>query len=226
MALAGIAIGMFTGVPPVLTALAVVVTGGLGVEALRARGRVSGEAALAVFLSGGLAVAVVLIGLARGFTVDLFAYLFGSIATVTPLNLWVMAALGAITAAAVALFYKELFAITFDDEAARTGGLPVRTLNLLFALLTALVIVLAMRIVGILLTSALLVIPTLAAMQVATSFRGALRAAVVFALVAVVLGMVAAYYLDLAAGGAVVLVALALFGAAAVVGRGRFAGRR
>ncbi|MDQ7839658.1 MAG: metal ABC transporter permease [bacterium] len=219
VALAGIAIGLFAGVPPILSALVVAIAGGVGVEALRARGRMFGEAALSVFLSGGLAVAIVLIGLARGFTVDLFGYLFGSITTVTPLDVWVIAALGGLTAATVLGFYKELFAITFDEEAARTSGLPVRALNLLFTVLTALVVVLAMRIVGILLVGALLVLPTLAAMQVASSFRGTLTAAITFAVAAVVLGLVAAFYLDVAAGGAIVLVALALLGAAALVGR-------
>ncbi len=219
VALAGIAIGLFVGVHPILSALVVAIAGGVGVEALRARGRLFGEAALAVFLSGGLAVAIVLIGLARGFTVDLFGYLFGSITTVTPLDVWVIAALGGLTAAIVLGLYKELFAITFDEETARTSGLPVRALNLLFTVLTALVVVLAMRIVGILLVGALLVLPTLAAMQVASSFRGTLAAAITFAVAAVVLGLVAAFYLDVAAGGAIVLVALALLGAAALVGR-------
>lgn len=227
VALAGIAIGLFVGVHPILSALVVAIAGGVGVDALRARGRMFGEAALAVFLSGGLAVAIVLIGLARGFTVDLFGYLFGSITTVTPLDVWVIAGLGGLTAAIVLGLYKELFAITFDEETARTSGLPVRALNLLFTVLTALVVVLAMRIVGVLLVGALLVLPTLAAMQVASSFRGTLVAAIIFAVTAVLLGLVAAFYLDVAAGGAIVLVALALLGAAALVGReaGREAGR-
>ncbi len=223
VALAGIAIGLFAGVPPILGALVVALAGGAGIEALRARGRMAGDAALAVFLSGGLAVAIVLIGLARGFTVDLFGYLFGSITTVAPLDLWVIGGLGAVTAGAVGLFYKDLFAITFDEEAARTSGMPVTALNLLLTILTALVVVLSMRVVGILLVSALLVIPTLAAMRVASSFKGTVAAAVAFAVGAVVLGLVAAFYLDVAAGGAIVLVALALFAAASVVGRGRAA---
>jgi zinc transport system permease protein len=221
VALAGIAIGLFAGIPPILAALVVDLAGGLGIEALRTRGRLSGEAALAVFLSGGLAVAIVLIGLARGFTVDLFGYLFGSITTVAPLDLWVIGALGAVTAGTVLVLYKDLFAVTFDEEAARTSGMPVGALNLLLTVLTALVVVLSMRIVGILLVSALLVIPALAAMRVATSFRGTVGAAVAFAVGAVLLGLVAAFYLDVAAGGAIVLVALGMFAAASVVGRGK-----
>ncbi|MCL6553067.1 MAG: metal ABC transporter permease [Firmicutes bacterium] len=184
----------------------------------------AGEAALAVFLSGGLAVAVVLISLARGFTVDLFGYLFGSIATVQPADLRVMAGLGAVTTAVVLGLYKDFFAVTLDEEAARTSGMPVGALNTLLTVLTALVVVLSMRVVGILLVSALLVLPALAAMRVATSFRGTVVAAVAFALAAVLLGLVAAFYLDLAAGGAIVLVALGLFGVASLVGRPRTGG--
>ncbi len=221
VALAGVALGLFAGAPPLAGALIVAVAGGVGIEALRARGHLSGEAALAVFLSGGLAVAIVLISLARGFTVDLFGYLFGSIATVQPADLRVMAGLGAATAAVVLVLYKDFFAVTLDEEAARTSGMPVGALNTLLTVLTALVVVLSMRVVGILLVSALLVVPALAAMRVATSFRGTVVAAVAFALAAVLLGLVAAFYLDLAAGGAIVLVALGLFGAASLVGRRR-----
>jgi zinc transport system permease protein len=221
VALAGIALGFVAGAPPLAGALVVAVAGGIGIEALRARGHLSGEAALAVFLSGGLAVAIVLLSLAGGFTVDLFGYLFGSITTVGPGDLRVMGGLGAVTVAVVLRLYKDFFAVTLDEEAARTGGMPVGVLNTLLTVLTALVVVLSMRVVGILLVSALLVLPALAAMRVATSFRGTVIAAVVFAQTAVVLGLVAAFYLDVAAGGAIVLVALALFGAATLVGRAR-----
>lgn len=220
VALAGVALGLFAGAPPLAGALVVAVAGGVGIETLRTHGHLAGDAALAVFLSGGLAVAIVLLSLARGFTVDLFGYLFGSITTVGPADLRVMGGLGAVTAAVVLRLYKDFFAVTLDEDVARTSGMPVGRLNLLLTVLTALVVVLSMRVVGILLVSALLVVPALAAMRVATSFGGTVVAAVVFALAAVVLGLVAAFYLNVAAGGAIVLVALGLFGAAAVVGRG------
>lgn len=218
VALAGIAAGLLLKTYPVAGALAAAVVGAVGIERLRVSGRLFGEAALAVFLSGGLAVAVVLISLARGFNVDLFAYLFGAITVVQPRDLWVILGLGLVVLAHVVVFYKELFAITFDEEGARVQGVPVDALNLLLTTLVAVTVVVTMRIVGILLTSALIVIPAITALRLARSFRSTLVMAVACSLAAVVAGTIAAFYLDLAAGGTIVLTALALFGIASVVG--------
>ncbi|MDQ7820491.1 MAG: metal ABC transporter permease [Armatimonadota bacterium] len=211
VALAGVALGLVTGAPPGAAALAVSVVGAVGVERLRASGRLYGEAALALYLSGGLAVAVVLLGLGRGLTVDLFAYLFGSITAVQPADLWAILVLGILVLGAVAGLYKDLFAVTFDEESARVQGVPVDALNLLLTVLVAVTVVVAMRVVGVLLTSALVVIPAVTALRLARAFRAALLLAVAVALAAVVGGMAAAFYLDLPAGGAIVLAALALF---------------
>src|SRR5574341_646009 len=153
VALAGVAAGLLVKTYPVAGALAAALIGAVGIERLRTSGRLFGEAALAVFLSGGFAVAVVLISLARGFNVDLFSYLFGAITAVQPRDLWVILGLGVTVLAAVATFYKELFVITFDEEGARVQGVPVDALNLLLTVLVALTVVVAMRVVGILLTS-------------------------------------------------------------------------
>jgi len=223
VALAGVAAGLLFRTYPVAGALIASLVGAVGIERLRGSGRLFGEAALAVFLSGGFAVAVVLISLARGFNTDLFSYLFGAITVVSPVDLWVIFALGLIVLAAVGILHKELFAITFDEEAARVQGVPVETLNMLLTTLVALTVVLAMRIVGILLTSALLVIPTITALRVARNFRHTVWIAVLCSLVAVVAGMTVSFYLDIAAGGAIVLMALLLFGVASVIPRSRLA---
>lgn len=220
VSLAGVALGLLLGFPPTLGALGVALVGAAGIERLRASGRLPGEAALAIFLSGGFAVAVVLLSFARGFNADLFAYLFGSLLTVSPLDLLLILALGGLVGGTVVLFYKELFAITFNEELARVAGIPVGAINLLLTLLTALTVVIAMRVVGILLVSAMLVIPTVTALQLSRSFRSALTLAVAFALAAVLGGLIAAYYLNLAAGGAIVLVALAFFAGVFLVRRG------
>ncbi len=221
VALAGVAGGLLLRTYPLAGALVAGLVGAIGIERLRVSGRLFGEAALAIFLSGGFAVAVVLISLARGFNVDLFSYLFGAITAVQPLDLWVILGLGLLVLAAVALLYKELFAITFDEEGARVQGIPVDTLNLLLTSLVALTVVLAMRIVGILLTSALLVIPAITALRLARNFRSTLWIAVLCSLIAVVAGMIVSFYLDIAAGGAIVIAALALFGIASFGGRWR-----
>ncbi len=221
VALAGVAAGLLFKTYPVAGALIASLVGAVGIERLRGSGRLFGEAALAVFLSGGFAVAVVLISLARGFNTDLFSYLFGAITVVQPVDLWVIFALGLVVLVAVGILHKELFAITFDEEAARVQGVPVETLNMLLTTLVAVTVVLAMRIVGILLTSALLVIPTITALRVARNFRHTMWIAVFCSLFAVVAGMTMSFYLDIAAGGAIVLMALLLFGVASVIPHSR-----
>ena len=217
VALAGVALGVITGAPPAATALAVSVVGAVGVERLRMSGRLYGEAALAIYLSGGLAVAVVLLGLGRGLTVDLFAYLFGTISAVRPGDLGAILVLGVLALGTVAVLYKDLFAVTVDEESARVQGVPVGALNLLLAVLAAVTVVVAMRVVGVLLTSALVVIPAVTALRLARTFRTALVLAVALALAAVMAGITAAFYLDLPAGGAIVLTALVLFAASSAL---------
>jgi zinc transport system permease protein len=217
VALAGIAAGLLLNTYPVAGALVAAVAGAVGIERLRVTGRLFGEAALALFLSGGFAVAVVLISLAHGFNVDLFSYLFGAITVVQPRDLWTILALGLVVLAHVVLLYKELFAITFDEEGARVQGVPVDALNLLLTTLVAVTVVVTMRIVGILLTSALMVIPAITALRLARSFHQTLVIAAVCSLASVLVGMVVSFYFNIAAGGAIVLTALAMFGAASVL---------
>ena len=219
VALAGVALGLLVGASPVLGALVVTVAGALGMERLRSRGALQGDAALAVFLSGGFALAVVLISLARGFNADLFAILFGSILTISPADVWLILALGAVVVTTILLSYRRLFAITLNEDLARTSGVPVTALNLLLTVLTALTTVVAMRMVGVLLVSAMIVIPTLTGFALGRSFRRATAVAIVMALASVGIGLTAAYYLSLAAGGAVVLTALLLFALASLARR-------
>jgi zinc transport system permease protein len=219
VALAGVAVGLLLGASPILGALVVTVGGALGMERLRARGALQGDAALAVFLSGGFAVAVVLISLAQGFNADLFAILFGSILTVSPMDVWLILALGAVVVTTIVLSYRRLFAITLNEDLARTSGVQVTALNFTLTVLTALTTVVAMRMVGVLLVSAMIVIPTLTGFAIGTSFRRATVVAIVMALASVVIGLIAAYYLRLAAGGAIVLTALLIFAMAAALRR-------
>jgi zinc transport system permease protein len=225
IALAGVALGLLVGASPVLGALVVTVAGALGLERLRSRGALQGDAALAIFLSGGFALAVVLISLARGFNADLFAILFGSILTVSPEDVWLILGLGAVVVTTILLSYRQLFAITLNEDLARTSGVPVTALNLLLTVLTALTTVVAMRMVGVLLVSAMIVIPTLTGFALGRSFRRATAVAIVMALASVAIGLPAAYYLRLAAGGAVVLTALVIFALASLTRRVPWASR-
>ena len=219
VALAGVALGLLLGFSPILGALVVTVGGAIGIERLRARGALHGDASLAVFLSGGFAVAVVLISLARGFNADLFAVLFGSILTVSPLDVAVVGTLGVAVAVTLFVFYRQLLAITLNEDLARTAGVPVAALNLMLTMLTAITTVVSMRMVGVLLVSAMIVIPTLTGFTVGRSFRQATGVAIAAAVLAVTVGLIAAYYLRLAAGGSVVLTALLIFGGTTLASR-------
>lgn len=210
VSLAGIGLGLLFGAAPVLVAVPVTMAGAVLLEWLRQNRQISGETSLAILMSGGLAVAVVLSNLAQGTRTDFTSYLFGSIATTTPADIWLLAG----AAGAILLFiitsYRALLHIAFDEDSARIMGYRVAVRNYALAALTALIVVLSLRIVGGLLISALLVIPVVAASQVARSFMQTIWYAVGAAIVAVVAGLVLAFYAGIAAGGAIVLVSLAI----------------
>lgn len=210
VALSGVAAGMLTGIYPVGVALVFSVAAALAIEKLRESFKEYAEIATAIVLSGGIGLAVVLISLAKSFNASLYSYLFGSITTVMPQDVWVILGLGVAIMVAVALLYKEMFYIAFDDSAARLSGIPVKRINLVFIVMIAATITLSMRIVGILLVSSLMVLPVAASLQVAKSFKQALWLSVAFAQVAVFVGMIVAYFYELASGGTIVLVAVGL----------------
>jgi len=217
IALSGIAIGLLSGIYPVYTALLVTVVAAVFIEYLRAKRGLSGDVALAMFLYGGLALAVILISLARGFNTGLFSYLFGSITTVRAVDLWVISSLGLATIIVVYFLYDEFLYVSFNEEAAKVSGIPVSILNSVLVVLTAITVSLSMRIVGLLLIGALMVIPVVAAMQIARSFIKTLVYAVGFGVISVMLGLFISYYLNLAAGGTIVAISLGLFGISAII---------
>jgi len=209
----GIAAGMLFGVYPLLSALVFSMLAAVGIQKLKQM-KVYGDAAIAIFFSFGLAVGVVIVSFAHGFNADLFSYLFGSILAVSQMDILLIAAVGIATIAALLLFYKELFYITFDEDSARAAGLPVENLNNLLVILAAIAVVLSMRIVGILLVSSFIVIPASTALLFCRGFRQAIALAAAIGVVSVIAGLAGAYYLDIAAGGAIVMVLVLMFLAA------------
>lgn len=216
IALAGVAIGLFTGMQPLLVTIVVTIIASLAIERLRTSKNIPGEAVLAMFLPGGLAVSIVLLSLANGFNANLFSYLFGSIMTVAESEVWFIVGLGIVTSATVVVFYKKLLSSAFDEDSAWVSGVPVKLVNSLLVILTAITVSLSMRTVGILLIGALMVIPVITAMQVGRSFLTSMVLSVVFALTSVIGGLLLSYYLNLPAGGAIVLLSLAIFGVVAL----------
>ncbi len=211
VSLAGIAIGFLLQINPIVTAIASTVLSSVVIERLRISRRVYGESALAIFLSGSLALAVVLISLAHGFNVGLLNYLFGSIVTVKQTDLYIIGGLGAVVAALLFLFYKELVYITFDEESAQVSGIPTRAINTLLIVLAALTVSLSIPIVGVLLISALMVIPVVTALQFRQSFGKTIVVAELVSLFSVIVGIAASFYFNLSTGGTIVLVSLVLF---------------
>ncbi len=210
--LAGVAAGALLNINPLIGALGVGLVLALVIEKLRAGRVLTGDVALAMFLSGGLAVAIVLIGLSRNAQIDLFSYLFGSITTVSRQDLLIIMPLGLVVIAFTGLFYKELAYLAFDDESARVSGVETVLLNQALVILAAVTVVLSLRIVGGLLIGALMVIPVAAAMQNSRSFHQTIVYAVSLGLLSVIAGLFASFYLNIAAGGAIVLISLLLFG--------------
>jgi zinc transport system permease protein len=220
MAFAGLAFGVLLGAAPLPLALAASFAGVLAVRHLTGRRGVFGEAAVQVICSGGFALGAVLLSASRGYGAGLSGILFGSLLTVSDSDLAFAALLAAASLGAVALGWRQLSYVAFNEESARVSGLPVDRLNTALLLLTAASVVSAMRTVGILLASSMLVVPAAAAVQTARSFRQTLGLSAAYAAASVVLGLAAAYYLNVAAGGAVVLAQVLIFLAAAGLRRG------
>ena len=216
-AFAGVAAGYALGVSPVAAALVTSVGGAVAIEELRARGRAAGDQALALLFYTGIAAGVVLVSAADALNADLFAFLFGSILTVTRGDLLLVTVLGTGGLALVGLLYQGLAAVAIDEEAARVSGVPVHGLNLMLGALAGVTIAISMRIVGILLIAALMVLPVMSASRLAPSLRATLFASMGIGLASVVAGLVAAYHLNLAPGGAIVLIAAGFFVAVTAV---------
>lgn len=216
VSLAGIGAGLLLGTAPVLAAVPVAIGGAVLLEWFRQRRALSGEIGLAILMSGGLAIAVVLANIAHGATVDFTSYLFGSITTTTTTDVWTLAAAVVAISILVATQYRALLHIAYDEDSARIAGYKVGLLNYVLAAATALLVVLSLRIVGGLLISALLVIPVVTASRLSRSFRGTILGAIACALIAVIAGLLCAFYVGIAAGGAIVLASLVLLIAAMI----------
>jgi zinc transport system permease protein len=223
VAFAGVGAGLLLGVDPVRSALVFAVVGALGVDRLRARRKASGDVALALFFYSGIALGVVFASLGGGLNADILKYLFGQPLTVTRSEIETILVLGAAIAITMWALRNVLFAVVTDEDWSRVAGLPVGAMNGLLAVLTAVAVVAAMRVVGILLVAALMVLPVASAQLLARSFRATLLLSIAVGVGSVVVGLAAAFIFDIAPSGAMVLTAAAVF---AVVSIGKRAAPR
>ncbi|MEM1502186.1 metal ABC transporter permease [Domibacillus sp. 8LH] len=214
--LSGIAAGLLLGqtfpalsaINPLYFGMVFSVGGSLLVERLRNVYKHYQELAIPIMMSGGIGLGVILISIANGFNTDLFSYLFGSVSAVSRNDLYAVIGISIIVLVTVYLLYKELFVLSFDEEYAKASGIPSKAVHLAFIILTALVIAVSMRIVGVLLVSALMTLPVAAAMRIAKGFKQTIWLSVLFGEVSVIAGLISAFYLDLAPGGTIVVTSI------------------
>src|SRR3954471_6411042 len=218
IAVTGVALGLLTGTSPTVTAVVVAVIGAVVIEAIRATGRTSGDVALALLFYGGIAGGVLITGLAGQSAATLNTYLFGSITTISWSDVWVTAALAVVVVVVAVGLSPQLFAVAQDQEFAQVAGLNVRLYNLLVSVMAAVTVTVAMRTVGLLLVSALMVVPVATSQQLTRAFRTTLVLAMALGMLSSLGGVVISAYVNVAPGATIVLLALACFAAAYPVG--------
>lgn len=225
VALTGVAIGLLTGTSPVTTAVLVAIAGAILIEVLRTYAKTSGDIALAMLFYGGIAGGVLLTNLAGDSAATLNRYLFGSITTMSPTDLTVVVILGVLVIAVAVILAPQFFALSHDETHAEVSGVPTRFYGMLIAVLAAVTIAVSMRTVGLLLVSALMVMPVAAAQQLRPNFRSTHMLAMVFGLVSAVGGLLISANIDAQPGPTIVLLAMSIFAVAATT-RGVLALRR
>lgn len=210
-AFGGIALGLLLGVYPLITALIVSIFAVIGISYLKKKGFAQSDSAIAVMLALGFSTGLIIISVVKGFNVELFSYLFGSILTINQIDLITVFLLGLSTIIFLGIFYKELLAMTFDEQSAKLTGIPTGAFTLGFNILVATTIVLSIKIIGIILVVALIVLPGLTALQLRRSFKQTLFASFGFGGMSVFLGIFLSAVFDVAASGVIVVLAVGFF---------------
>ena len=219
VSLVGVSVGILMGFTPMWMAVAASLVASWLIEYLRSAHGLYSDSILAIFLSGSLALAIVIVSVAGSFNASLFSYLFGSILSVTSSDLWIMGIFGTVAMALLLVFFKELYFIAFDEEVARASGIPVTFLNFMLVSLIAVIIALSIRVVGTLLIGALMVIPPVAAIRFGMGFYPTTLLSVAIAVVSVIIGLSISYMFSLPSGAAIVLCLLGIFIVSLVVNR-------
>lgn len=202
----GVALGIVLGVYPIYIAIPFVIVCSLGILQLIDRAKIYGDAAIGIVSSIGIAAGILLASLAGGFNIDLFSFLFGSILAISRAEVIISIALSAVVFGVILVYYYEIFSITFDEEFARASGINTKRINTIIVILTAVTVVLAMKVVGIMLTSALLILPAVSAFQIAKSFKSSLVIASVLAVLSVVSGIFLSFIFNLPTGACIVII--------------------
>ncbi len=207
----GIALGLMAGIYPLWTAYGVSLGSALVITRIRNRFKISGDASVAVLLSAGIAVGLVLISFSGGFTIDIFSFLFGSILLVSTQDTILILSLTGIILVVILLLYRQLVYSTFNEEQAKVSGIPVEKINYLIVFLAGITVVTSIQLVGILLISALFVIPNVTAIMYGRGFKQTSLLSICFAIFSVAAGITISYIFDITPAGTIVLLSIGLF---------------
>jgi ABC-type Mn2+/Zn2+ transport system permease subunit len=213
----GVALGFLLGINPLLTAIGFCLATAWGIGLVARKSQVKEDTAIGIFFASTMALGILFIGLMQGYNVDLFGYLFGSILAVSEQDVWITLGLGVVVLVVVGLFFKELMFVTFDAEMAEVTGVPAGKVYFMLITLIALTVVLSIKVVGIVLVSALIVTPAAAAYQLTEDFRRMMVLAVIIGIGSSVGGLLLSYPLNTASGATIVLLATLIFFGAALV---------
>jgi zinc transport system permease protein len=211
VAFGGISLGLFTGVYPLWTAYIVAILSAVGVNKLRESTKIPPDSSIAVLLTSGLAIGVILISISGGFTLDLFSFLFGNILLVSNDDVIMILITDAIVIPVIYIFYKKLVLIIFDENQARVSGVNVTWINTLFIILASITIMASIRLVGVLLISSLIVVPNITALMLGKGFKKTMFISCAMSVFSVVFGIVLSYYSNLAPSGTIVLTMVSMF---------------
>lgn len=206
-----IALGLFLGLYPIYLAIPIVLLASYLILKLTEKTKIYGDAAIGIISSLGIASGVILSSLSKGFNIDLFSYLFGNILAISQTEVYLSITLSIIVLLIIIFLYQDLFSTTFDEEYAKASGINSQKINLILTFLTAIVIVLAIKVVGVMLVSALLILPAVTALQISKSFKMAMLQSVILAVLSVLIGITISFYADLPAGATIVLVSFLFF---------------
>jgi len=208
---ATIALGLFLHTQPMIISIPLVAVASLWILRLTERSQIYGDAAIGLISALGIASGVMFASLAGGFNIDLFSYLFGNILVVSSIEVWLSVGLSTLVLVLVALFYHDLFSITFDEEYARVSGVRVGMINKILIMLTAVTVVLGIKIVGTMLVSSLIILPAVTALNLVRGFKAGILAASILAVSSIILGIFISYVFDLPSGATIVLINFVFF---------------
>lgn len=209
-----IAIGLFFGVYPFYLAVPLVVIASILILKISEKARVYGDASIGIVSAIGISSGVIIASLSNGFNVDLFSYLFGNILAISSSELWFSVILSIVVLSVIYVFYWDIFSSTFDEEYAKTTGINTERINYILTVLTAITVVLSVKVVGIMLVSALLIIPAVSSLQISGKFKYAIIVSGLISIFSVIFGITVSFFADLPAGATIVMVNVIIFGLA------------